>query len=531
MNTNNSITRMLAALTVLVTLTGCLSMHKGHDAAACQDPTHDHYVAPAPTPAPKPAAKPAPAPAPAPAGMVSATLYEPTGDASTSALMLTKSVPGQVNVGESFDVVYTIKNLTNMSLDNVVVTDQLPAGFKVSGTNPANAMGANGAMMIGTLGPGESKTIKITGSATQAGQLMSCADVTYDTSICVATVVVQPALQLTATGPAEVILCDKIPVCYTVSNKGTGPARDVMLTAAYPAGLRDETGATSLSRDIGTLAAGQSKQVCVNLTASKTGVYSNGGTAKASSNLSATSNTVSTTVRQPVLTIAMNCTGNSYLGRNARYEIKVGNTGDAAAAGASLVATVPANMTFASATNGGVHSAGRVTWKLGDLAAGGASTVSFVATATTKGTGRSTATVDGACATQVSAQCETEVTGVAAILLEVIDEDDPVLVGENVTYEIVVTNQGSAIDTNIRITCAIPQGADFVSATGATTGTRSGNTISFASLPSLAPQAKATFRVTLKAGQEANVRFGVTMMSDELGSTPVQETESTTFYQ
>lgn len=528
---NKTIVRMLAALTVLVTLTSCLSMHKGHDATQCQDPTHDHYVAPAPKPDPKPAAKPAPTPAPAPAGMVSATLYEPTGDASTSAIMLTKTVPGQVNVGESFDITYTVKNLTNMSLDNVVVSDQLPAGFKVSGTTPANAMGAGGKMMIGTLGPGESKTIKVTGSASQAGELMSCADVTYDTSICVATVVVQPALQLTATGPAEVILCDKIPVCYTVSNKGTGPARNVMLTASYPAGLRDESGATSLSRDMGTLAAGQSKQVCVDLTASKTGVYSNGGTAKAAGNLSAASNNVSTTVRQPVLTIDMTCTGKSYLGRNARYEIKVGNTGDAAAAGSTLVATVPANMSFVSATNGGVHSAGRVSWKLGDLAAGGTGTVSFVAVANTPGTGRSTATLNGECANQVTSQCETEVTGVAAILLEVIDEDDPVLVGENVTYEIVVTNQGSATDTNIRITCAIPAGADFVSATGATTGTRSGNQISFASLPSLAPKTKATFRVTLKANEEANVRFGVTMMSDELGATPVQETESTTFYQ
>ena len=58
---------------------------------------------------------------------------------------------------------------------------------------------------------------------------------------------------------------------------------------------------------------------------------------------------------------------------------------------------------------------------------------------------------NGASGTAKSSSCTTEVVGVPAILLEVVDVEDPVEVGKEAVYDIKVTNQGSAIGTNIRI--------------------------------------------------------------------------------
>ena len=51
----------------------------------------------------------------------------------------------------------------------------------------------------------------------------------------------------------------------------------------------------------------------------------------------------------------------------------------------------------------------------------------------------------------------------------------------------------------------------------------------FSPLASLAPKAKAEWRVVVRAADEGDVRFAVEMTSDELTS-PVRETEATNLY-
>ena len=52
----------------------------------------------------------------------------------------------------------------------------------------------------------------------------------------------------------------------------------------------------------------------------------------------------------------------------------------------------------------------------------------------------------------------------------------------------------------------------------------------FQPLATLAPKAKATWRVKVKSVGGGDVRFRVSMTSDQLGR-PVEETEATNFYQ
>lgn len=117
-------------------------------------------------------------------------------------------------------------------------------------------------------------------------------------------------------------------------------------------------------------------------------------------------------------------------------------------------------------------------------------------------------------------------------MLEVIDVDDPVEVGKDTTYIITVTNQGSDHSRNVRVTCALEAGMEYVSSSGPTTGTlgAEGKVVAFEPLPSLAPKAKASWKVGVRALSEGDVRFKVGMTDDRL-ERPVEETEATHFYE
>jgi len=69
----------------------------------------------------------------------------------------------------------------------------------------------------------------------------------------------------------------------------------------------------------------------------------------------------------------------------------------------------------------------------------------------------------------------------------------------------------------------------YVSSSGPTTASVTGNNVDFAPLLSLAPKAQAQWRVNIEAFSAGDVRFKVIMNSDQLGR-PVEETEATTFY-
>ena len=123
----------------------------------------------------------------------------------------------------------------------------------------------------------------------------------------------------------------------------------------------------------------------------------------------------------------------------------------------------------------------------------------------------------------------TEWRGYPALLLEVIDTDDPLLVGEQTTYVIQITNQGTARDTNVSLDIALPANLRVVSATGATRANIAGNSIQFRVYPILNPKEIIEFRVIAEAIAEGDARFRARMNSDLL-RTPVPEEEATQVY-
>jgi uncharacterized repeat protein (TIGR01451 family) len=216
------------------------------------------------------------------------------------------------------------------------------------------------------------------------------------------------------------------------------------------------------------------------------------------------------------------------VGRPINYEVTVTNTGDSPANNTVLTDRLPAGATLVSASDNPQQGGGTLTWQLGTMAPGASKTVNVTVTSSVTGRLTNTATATATCAEATDA-VETEVRGIPAILLEVVDIEDPIEIGTNVQYVITVTNQGSAVGTNIQIIADLPAEQEYVASDGPTQAQISGRTVTFAPLPSLAPKARATFRVTSKGISAADTRFKVVMTSDQINS-PVQETESTNVY-
>jgi uncharacterized repeat protein (TIGR01451 family) len=190
---------------------------------------------------------------------------------------------------------------------------------------------------------------------------------------------------------------------------------------------------------------------------------------------------------------------------------------------------VPEGAAIARTTEGGVASGNAVSWELRDLAAGTGRPLCAFFSMRQPGRLSLNATAVGLRAAAVQTACSSTVLGIPAILLELVDVEDPVQVGGQVTYEIKVTNQGSASGTNIRIACTLPASEEFVSGDGVTTVRAQERVVTTDVLLELLPKAAATWRVVVKAVRADDARFRLQLTSDQFQQ-PIDEQESTELY-
>lgn len=446
-------------------------------------------------------------------------------------VQLDKVMPNEVGLNRSFNYTIKITNLTETTLTDIVITEHLPDNFKYMSANPSARQEEKKLIWdIPTLGPKARQQYTVSGMATYTSPLKH--STTVITPVIPATAVIeviQPELKLAKTAPAEVLLCDLIPVRYVVRNAGTGSIQNVQITENLPAGLRTTDGKGQLVFDAGTLGAGQSRQFTIELRATQTGTFTSSAVASSTTGLRVESEATTTSIGQPVLAITKTGPDRLYIGRPAAYEITIRNNSDVSAKNTILEDTIPSGVSGVEATAGAKLSGAKLVWEFGTLEPNGSKNVRVNYTPTQAGTLVNTATAKAYCAEAVTSTMRTTVTGIPALSMEVVDVEDPVRVGNRATYVIRVENQGSATATNIRIACLLENNVQYVSSAGATAGSQEGQTVRFFPLGSLAPKAQAAWRVVVEAVRPGDVRFKAIMNADQL-SRPVEETESTHIY-
>ena len=231
----------------------------------------------------------------------------------------------------------------------------------------------------------------------------------------------------------------------------------------------------------------------------------------------------------PALAVECSTPDSVPIGRPVPVALTVRNTGNDDEPSTRLTLPIPAGATVLRASDAGIVSASEITWNLASLAPKTNRQVQAVFSASEAGVLAFDTTASGQFAAAAKTACSTRIVGIPAILLQTRDLEDPVEVGMTVTYEVKVTNQGTAPGTNIRLACTLPASEDFVSGQGPTAVWAKGQTLTTDPLPALAPKGVATWTFVVRALHAEDAHFVVKLSSDQFAQ-PIEEEESTHLY-
>jgi uncharacterized repeat protein (TIGR01451 family) len=215
--------------------------------------------------------------------------------------------------------------------------------------------------------------------------------------------------------------------------------------------------------------------------------------------------------------------------RAMKVYLNVSNPGDAVEPLTTVNLFLPPGVTATNASDGGVPGASTVLWEIPNLAPHASQKIRATVVASAAGPLAFHSTASGTAGESAQTDCETEAFNVHGILVEVVDLVDPVEVGGNVIYIIRITNQGTAPDTNLRLTCTVPDSQQFVSSAGTTAVSAAGLTLTMDPIPSLEGKAVAAWRVVTKALTPDDSRFKVQVSGDQFEQ-PIHREESTHLY-
>ena len=420
-----------------------------------------------------------------------------TGETSTVTespspdLGILKTGPSQVNVGDTIDYTITITNTGNVDVPNATWTDPLPADttfLSVDSPCGTDSPPTKVTCNVGTLGAGKSfGPIHMKVTANKVGTVTNTASVpgdvtpTDDTSTVKTTVVAGPAsdLSIKKTGPAQVNLGDTITYSITVTNTGNTTVQHATFTDPLPPntglitlGFGCSFAMGKITCDVGTLNPGDtSSPVVVVIFPLKVGTYVNTASVPTDGTPSDDSSTVTTIVgTTPVVDLGILKTGPSQvsLGDNITYNITITNTGNVDVPNATWTDPLPADTTFVSVDSPCTvdNPPTKVTCNVGTLGAGKSFGPLHLVVKTTKvGTVTNTASVP----TDSTPSDDTSTVKTTVVAAPVTDlgilKTGPQTagVGDNITYNITITNTGTIDVPNATWTDPLPANTTFVS--------------------------------------------------------------------
>ncbi|MEM6655870.1 MAG: hypothetical protein AAF596_08720, partial [Planctomycetota bacterium] len=442
-------------------------------------------------------------------------------------LALQKFAPEEVQIGKPCKFVVKVRNDSPGAIADVVVNDHTPAGTRLISTSPtAETTGDAVRWRLGTLGPGEQRTLEMQVVPTEEGEIGSVATVSFAAQASAKAVCTRPMLALRMTAPAEVLVGDEQRIQIEVRNPGTGAATGVVLVEDVPQNLRHEAGPT-LEFEIGTLQAGETRQLELVMNAEEPGAVSNVLVARADGDLQVEQQ-VDFQVVAPALAVSVNGPTRRFLQRPATYTVRVDNPGTAAARDIRLVTRLPRGMQFVKANNLGEYDASThsVYWALAELPQGEGGEVSLTAVPTTAGEMNIKAEGKARSGLQDEAEHAVRIEGIAAVAFEVLDVEDPIDVGGKTEYEVRVSNSGTKAAGDVAVRLIAPAGMRVLSASGPAPHTIDGGGVVFEPLDSLEPRDEQVFRVQVQADQAGDQRITVEVKTDDL-SQPIRKEEAT----
>lgn len=457
----------------------------------------------------------------------------------------------------NYDIIVTAKR----AVTNVEVDEFLPDSIKYKSATPAASMNQFGmpSWDLEAFDAGDKETINVVVTPTKVGEYKVCSVVRADPLVCLPIFVGQPELKITKTGPAKVELGENAVWDIMVTNTGNAIADNVVINDTMPSGF---SAVGPITKNVGDLDPGQSADFKVTGKSNQVGKFTNTAVANFDGGTPVQA-TAPVEVVQSSVAITKTGPKQGYIFVNETYNITVTNKGnttlnnlvitDNLPDGAVLVGKVADSGEVADIDTGktvfmnpqylpnrAVHgywrpgsenpladdTADQVQWKLASLAPGASKTYTVAFHANSPMTTVNKATVVTDRGLTDSDTAETVWKAVPGVHTSLMDDPDPIQVGETTTYTIKALNQ-SRYDT-FTVTSqevTIPDGLTIVSAEG---GTISGNKVTY--LPtSLGPRKEVSRTIVVKGAKSGSHTTVMETMTN-FRTTPVVDQESTKVY-
>ncbi|MEM6365649.1 MAG: hypothetical protein AAF745_14570, partial [Planctomycetota bacterium] len=447
----------------------------------------------------------------------------------TPSVAIVKQGPEEVKVGTPATFVIQVRNVGTVEAMNVQVQDHIPSGMQLIDAKPEPLMQANQLLwQLGAMPAGDERSITMQLVPQTEGELGSVATVSFGAAASVRTRSTRPELKIVQRVRQDVLIGQQLEIDLEVSNIGTGAATGVILQVDVPEGLEHPRG-RQLDNALGTLGPGETRHEILRLRAASPGLVRN-TVRLVAEDAETVADSVDVQVTAPQLLVALSGPNRRFLERQATYTVNLENRGSAAATNLEMIAMLDRGFTFVSTENMGAYDPNRhaVVWSLANLPAGEAASVPLTLLPIEEGD--QAIRLEARADLNASAQNEAVVAvqSQAELTFQVADTADPIELGSETTYEIVVRNSGSRNDTNVQLRLQLPPGLELMqSDMEAQTDGRGG--VLFAPQSQFAAGDEMIYRVRVR-GIQADTHIIEAILTSDQSRVPVTKQESTMVY-
>ena len=437
-------------------------------------------------------------------------------------LRLTQTVSNSSpEVGESVTFVVTLHNDGPDAGTNLSVRDQVPAGLTLQSfvASQGSYNSLTGVWAAGTIAAGGNATLSLVTRVEAAGTQTNFAEViasdqydpdstpdtdgtqaddtSEDDQVASSVTSEQIDLSLLKTAaPVDATVGQPVTFSVTVSNSGASTATGIQVREQLPTGVsflssNDSTGAFDASTSIwsiDSLAPGGSATLNViglvnafgplTSTAEIITAAQTDRDSTPNNNIVGEDDQASVTIEDPKIDLSLTLSAlplSVGVGQEVTFTAAISNAGPSDATGVNVRVPLPAGFAISSENAGvGSYNAGSGLWSLGTLASGDNAQLQIVAKPTAPGAVTLSAEVIAANQPDSDSQPNNSVTtedDYASLILQVPQVDlaltktgapSNVVVGQNVTFTVTVTNDGPDVATGVQVLDALPTGMSLV---------------------------------------------------------------------
>lgn len=365
--------------------------------------------------------------------------------------------PAAVNVGRTVKYVIAVKNRGNVAAEHLKVIATLPEHVELIEADPQPSHNTDGELHfdLGSLEAEESKLIQFRLVPRKTGAIDLAARASFSVSTCAALHACRPQLTMECEAPKEANYGDAVTFVLVVKNVGDGVADGVVITPELPSHAESDRSQRPLS--VGWLHPGDTRRVPVTTSAVGPGVIEARFTAT-DANGSRVDANARVRVRRAVVEVDTDGPRMHFLGREAVYEIRVSNPGDAAAESVKIVASLPAGMrlTVLGRPVDFDRHRNTMTWHVRHLAAGVTERLAFKLKAVAEGEQAQEITANAARGLHADTRHITRVTSRPKINVGISSNDGPLAVGNAAEFQVGVQNVGTKSADGIHVRIIMP---------------------------------------------------------------------------